>query len=52
MTFAAYFIAGMAVMALVVLIGFLIGRMEAADYFSPTKQAERSAEKALRDAQL
>ena len=52
MTFALYFGLGMALLFVIVLVGFVYHRLQAADYFSPTRQAKRSAEKALRDAQL
>lgn len=52
MTFIFYFGLGMALLFVLVLIVFLFGRIEATDHFSPTRQAERSAKKALRDAQL
>ena len=50
MSFIAYFGIGMLVLVIVVLAGFLIARAHAADYFSPIKQANRSANAALKGA--
>ena len=52
MSFYLYFGIGMGVLVGVVAIGFVYYRLDAVDHWSPTKQAERSAAKALRDAQL
>lgn len=53
MSFYLYFGIGMGVLLVgVVAIGFVYYRLDAVDHWSPTKQAERSAKKALRDAQL
>ena len=52
MSFLTYFSIGMAVLFIVVLFGFLFALLHNVDYWSPAKQAERSAAKALRDAQL
>lgn len=52
MSFYAYMGMGMALLFIIVLFGFVYHRLQASDHFSPAKQAERSAEKALRDAQL
>lgn len=52
MSFIAYFGLGMALLFIIVVFGFVFFRLQATDHFSPTKQADRSAKKALRDAQL
>lgn len=52
MTFLQYFAIGMGALVAVVSVGYLIARANNATYFSPARQAKRSAKRALREAQI